>query len=280
VPTTFVQQAVAARMRIPVVRVPLCVRLGDFPRNGRQIFHLPSNRPVILCMFDTGSHVDRKNPSAAIEAVDRACAAGHDPLLLIKAARTELHHGLADRLRREVRHVECRILEGWLDRPQTLSLIDACDMVVSLHRSEGFGLILAEAMAMGKAVVATGYSGNMDFMSPMNSFPVHYTLTSLQKAVGPYPAGACWAEPDVEHAAHLIGEVLDHPEQARQVGSRAAADIARSYSVDAVAEVIRKRLASLGFRFPAQASGTARHRPANRPDRVLDSEPGLARKVA
>ena len=73
-------------------------------------------------------------------------------------------------------------------------------------------------MALGKPVVATGYSGNMDFMTPMNSFLVDYKLTTLKQAVGPYPAGACWADPDVEHAARLIGEVLDDPERARQVG--------------------------------------------------------------
>ena len=199
---------------------------------------------------------------------------------MIKAARTDLYRGLANRLRKKVKHAECRILEGWLSREETLSLIDACDMLVSLHRSEGFGLILAEAMALEKPVVATGYSGNMDFMNPMNSFLVDYKLTTLKKAVGPYPAGGRWADPDIEHAAHLIGEVLDHPERARQVGRRAAEDIAQNYSVEAVAELIRKRLAGQGFLFAAPAINAAEHRPVRRPGHDPDHKPTIADKAA
>ena len=195
VPTAFVQQAVAARMRVPVVRMPHCVRIGKLPGNGREAFNLPQDRPVILCMFDTASIVARKNPMAAIEAVKRACLAGQDPILVIKAARTDLQPGLAGRLRKQFKHAECRIVEGWLSRQQTLSLIDACDMFLSLHRSEGFGLILAEAMALGKPVVATGYSGNMDFMNQMNSFPVNYKMTTLKETLGPYPAGPAGPSP-------------------------------------------------------------------------------------
>ncbi len=227
-------------------------------------------------MFDRGSYVDRKNPLAAIEAVDRACAAGYDPLLVIKAARADLDSGLANRLHKKVKHAELRIIEDWLSRQQTLSLIDACDMLVSLHRSEGFGLILAEAMALEKPVVATGYSGNMDFMNPMNSFPVQYKLTTLEQAVGPYPAGACWADPDVEHAAHLISEVLDDPEHARQVGRRAAEEIARNYSVAAVTELIRNRLACQGFTFAVPAGAGA----ARRPHHDLGYQSGFARAAS
>ena len=279
-PTTFVQQAVAMRMRIPVVRIPYCIQIDKSVHDGRKTFDLPQDRPVILCMFDTASLVDRKNPMGAIEAVDRACAAGHDPLLVIKAARTELDRGLANRLLKEVKHVECRIVEGWLDRQQTLSLIEACDVFVSLHRSEGFGLILAEAMAYGKPVVATGYSGNMDFMNSMNSFPVDYQLTTLKDTVGPYPAGARWAEPDVEHAAFLIREILDRPEHARKIGRRAAEDIARCYSVEAVSELIRKRLESLGFSMRASADVPDRLSPAGRLNRDVGREPIVANKAA
>ena len=89
VPTAFVQQAVAARMRVPVVRIPHCVQIGKLPGNGREAFNLPQDRPVILCMFDTASIVARKNPMAAIEAVERACLAGQDPILV--------HQGRPDR---------------------------------------------------------------------------------------------------------------------------------------------------------------------------------------
>ena len=228
------------------------------------------------CACSTGAVTSsgriRRRPSRRSTA---PVAAGRDPLLVIKAARADLDRGLANRLRKKVKYAECHILESWLSREETLSLIAACDMLVSLHRSEGFGLILAEAMALGKPVVATGYSGNMDFMNAMNSFPVDYKLTTLKKAVGPYPAGARWADPDIEHAAHLIGEALDHPRRARQIGRQAAEDIARDYSLEAVAETIRKRFAIQGFTFAAPG-GAATSRPQHDPDR----KPMLVRRAA
>jgi glycosyltransferase involved in cell wall biosynthesis len=247
VPSTFVQRAVAARARVPVICMPHCVQFASPPQSRRSHFGLPENRPLVLCMFDTGSYSERKNPLAAIRAVKQAAAGGPDPLLVIKVGRPEYEDGLLDELHREVQHLDCRIIEGWLERDETLDLIATCDMFVSLHRSEGFGLILAEAMALGKPVVATAYSGNMDFMTPTNSFPVGYELATLPCDVGPYPAGSRWAEPDVEHAARLIRSVLNDPAHTCEVGRRAAADIAAMLSAEAISRRILERLERLGF---------------------------------
>jgi glycosyltransferase involved in cell wall biosynthesis len=247
VPSTFVQQAVAARASVPVICMPHCIQVSQGPRKGRSAFGIPEDRTAILCMFDTASYTERKNPMAAIHAVKRACAGGPAPLLVIKVARPELHAGLLERLRAETQNLNCLIVEDWLSREDTWSLIDACDMFVSLHRAEGFGLILAEAMALGKPVVATGYSGNMDFMNSMNSFPVDYALTTLEQDIGPYPAGSHWAEPDLNHAAGLIRDLLENPDKARRAGQRAAMDIARTLSVDAVARRVQRRLTRFGI---------------------------------
>jgi len=255
VPSCFVQQAVSQRARIPVVRIPHGVAVAPPDRDYRDYFALPRNRPAVLVMFDTGSFSERKNPLAAIHAVKRAAAAGHDPLLVIKIGRPELQAPLLQELAREVRHVDCKIIHGWLSRKETLGLISACDLLVSLHRSEGFGLILAEAMGLGKPVVATGYSGNMDFMNTANSFLVNYALTTLDRDIGPYPAGFRWAEPDIRHAADLIGRILEDPRHAAAVGRRAAGDIAAQLSPEAVGRQIRQRLNLLGF----SAAGNPRH---------------------
>lgn len=251
VPSTFVQQAVAARARIPVVCIPHCITPPSFSSFDRASFGIPSDRPVVLCMFDAGSYSERKNPLGAIEAFKRACAqVGHDPLLVIKVGRPELENGLFVELQKAVQHIDCHIIEGWLNREQTWGLINACDAFVSLHRSEGFGLVMAEAMALGKPVIGTGYSGNMDFMNPTNSFLVNYQLTTLKNNVGPYPVGARWAEPDLDHAADQIRTVLENSEWANSVGIQAAADVARNLSVEAVGQRILNRLNRLGFSFP------------------------------
>ena len=101
------------------------------------------------------------------------------------------------------RHPRAATLDG---------LTAACDAYVSLHRSEGLGLPLIEAMYLGKPVIATGYGGVTDFLDDETGFVVHHRLATLQRSHGPYPAGAVWAEPDIAHAAALMRALADAPE--------------------------------------------------------------------
>ena len=116
------------------------------------------------------------------------------------------------------------------------------DCYVSLHRGEGFGLTMAEAMALGKPVIATGYSGNLDFMSPTNSLPVGYRLLEITEDAGPYAKGMHWADPDVDHAASLMRKVFDDRAFAARVGAQARETMAAEYGLDAAAGVARRRL--------------------------------------
>ena len=138
--------------------------------------------------------------------------------------------------------------------PNAIALLASCDAYVSLHRAEGFGMGLAEAMALGKPVIATGYSGNMDFMTVNNSYPVRYdlrTITEDDHALQPvctqlYAPGGTWAEPDLDHAAAQMRRVVENPAEAAQVSRRARADIHALYSRAAVGALIRERLDTLG----------------------------------
>jgi glycosyltransferase involved in cell wall biosynthesis len=120
-----------------------------------------------------------------------------------------------------------------------------CDAYVSLHRSEGFGLTLTEAMNMGKPVIATAYSGNMDFMTASNSFPVKYRLVEIEKNHGPYTKGCEWAEPDLDHAAELMRYVYLHRDHAAEVGKRAQQDVCSQLHPKTVGRMIRERLLKL-----------------------------------
>jgi glycosyltransferase involved in cell wall biosynthesis len=146
------------------------------------------------------------------------------------------------RLRDEVRDLGGRIIEGTLPRSETNALLAACDCYASLHRAEGFGLTLAEAMLLGKPTVATAYSANLDFMTPQNSFLVSNRLVELKSAIGPYPAGAVWAEPDVEHAVEHLRFVFEHRDDARQIGLRAKQDLEPLLDPTAAARRIARRL--------------------------------------
>jgi glycosyltransferase involved in cell wall biosynthesis len=122
--------------------------------------------------------------------------------------------------------------------------------LLSLHRAEGFGLAPAEMMRLGKAVVATGWSANMDFMAEHNSLPVRYTLKPLQHEVGPYPAGPLWAEADEEHAAWCLVKLAQQADWRQRLGQAASHSIRTRLSPQAVGERIAQRLKTLGHWHP------------------------------
>ena len=121
----------------------------------------------------------------------------------------------------------------------------SCDAYVSLHRSEGFGLTLAEAMFYGKPVIATAYSGNVDFFGVGNGFPVRYELATLDEDAGPYARGSRWAEPDVVHAAEQMRRVVSDDAERRRVSEQARRDVRRQLSLEAVGGVLQKRFDEL-----------------------------------
>jgi glycosyltransferase involved in cell wall biosynthesis len=147
------------------------------------------------------------------------------------------------------------LIDADLSRQQMYGLLSVCDCYVSLHRAEGFGLGIAESMALGKPVIATAHSGNMDFMTPANSFGVNYTLrpiTTEDHAQQPflldvYQANPeqLWGEPDIDHAAELMRYVCEHPDEARQRGETALRDMAEGWSVEAIGARIHDRLDTL-----------------------------------
>ena len=134
----------------------------------------------------------------------------------------------------------------WIDktisRQELTDLFRACDAYASLHRAEGFGLTIAEAMAMEKPVIATAYSGNVDFFNINNGWPVRYELVELEADVGPYRAGWVWAEPDVDHAAEQMRSVYRNSAEREQRTRRAKADVEKYLSPTAVGKILSERL--------------------------------------
>jgi glycosyltransferase involved in cell wall biosynthesis len=255
VPSTFVQEAVAAVSPVPVYKIPhaIACRVSEDlePQALRQRFGLPIDQRLALVMYDFHSYSYRKNPKAAIQAFRRAATGRNDVALVIKTMGGELHPQALSELRGAIAGMrQVVLIDEVYTRQQVWNLQSCCDMMISLHRAEGFGLALAEMMSMGKAVVATGWSSNTDFMSDANSMLVKYELKPLEKAMGAYPAGPVWAEADIEHAADCIIRLLDEPGLARRLGEQARQDITRSLSREAVGRLALRRLAALGQRYP------------------------------
>lgn len=243
VASQFIQAAVASVSPVPVVTMPIPVRSPVTPTRTRGELGLPPDRLIFLSSFDGRSYVERKNPFAVVRAFRMAFGPSSTQATLLMKS-----HGLppatAERLRREVEGVSGVLVDRTLNRDDTDALFHACDAYVSLHRSEGFGLPLAEAMTIGKPAVATGYSGNMDFMTDENSYPIPYRMVQLSEDHGPYRAGEEWAEPDIEQAAAVMQRIADSPEEAAETGALAQRELRRRYNATAVRDAIRTRLAT------------------------------------
>jgi glycosyltransferase involved in cell wall biosynthesis len=120
--------------------------------------------------------------------------------------------------------------------------MECCDAYVSLHRSEGLGLTMAEAMLLGKPVIASNYSGNLDFMDSSNSLLVPCEITTLKRAIPPYGAGLRWAQPSEEHAMRFMRRLYENPAWARELGAKAQANARRSMSIEVAGARMRERI--------------------------------------
>jgi glycosyltransferase involved in cell wall biosynthesis len=130
-----------------------------------------------------------------------------------------------------------------LTRERLCSLYQLCDCYVSPHRSEGFGLTIATAMYYGKPVIATGYSGNMDFTNEENAFLIDYSLMPVAEEAGEYRKNYAWAEPCTADLVRLLKEVVTNPEESRARAARGREFVRRNFSRAAVESAIRARLA-------------------------------------
>lgn len=251
VPSTFVHDAVASVSPVPVFKVPHALQFAPTPGVQRSQFGLPEGRQLVLVMYDFHSYQYRKNPQAAIAAY-RLAAQSHPQLtLVIKTINSQHHPEAFAQLQASVQDLPNVVfINDFLTRQQTWDLQHCCDILLSLHRAEGFGLAPAEMMYLGKPVVATGWSANMDFMNAANSLPVRHELKALDRDLGAYPAGPLWAEADIEHAAWCLGQLVSQPGLAERLGAQAAQDIRHQLGPATVGRQIRQRLQMLGHWYP------------------------------
>jgi glycosyltransferase involved in cell wall biosynthesis len=192
---------------------------------GRRWFNIPEHAFVVMFAFDFSSYAARKNPFAVLDAFE---------LLVSRRPQAPLHAlikykgGNPDSPERKALEARIARLNG---RVQTITreisdnevknLFRNVDVFVSLHRAEGFGRGLAEAMALGTPVVATGWSGNMDFMDADTALLVQHRLVPVQAGEYLFPDGQHWADPDIAQASRLIEQVMDHPAESRAMAERA-----------------------------------------------------------
>lgn len=246
-PSRFIAEALA-RLGKPVLPMLPGVELPRFAAKGKAAFGMSADRFTFAVMFDVNSRLARKNPQAAVDAFRRAFRPTDAVELVVKMTPASRPSRAVDELRAACGAANVKLIEAVFSRDDTLAFLAAADAVVSLHRSEGLGLPLAEAMLLGKPAVGTGYSGNLDFMTPTNSYLVDYSRVPIAEDDPPYARGMVWAEPSVEHAAALMRRIAADPEAAKALGMRAKTEVTATLSVAVAGRRMRDRLAEIASR--------------------------------
>jgi glycosyltransferase involved in cell wall biosynthesis len=246
--SSFIQDSLARVSPVPVVRVPLALPpQPQIDHNlNRSDFGFPGDAFIFLFIFDFASVLERKNPVGLIKAFKMAFGDRSDAMLLLKVVHSKSYPSELKVLKAACLNSNVRILDRVLNRPQLNALLSISDCFTSLHRSEGFGIPIAEAMILEKPVIVTSYSGNMDFTTPANSFLVKYKLVEIDRDYGPYRKGWVWADPDLEHAAELMRYVYENRAKAGEAGHRAKQDILELFHPTVMSRQIRDRLIGIG----------------------------------
>ena len=249
-PSAFIRDAIAKAVTKPVAHMPLACEVRRRALRSRRRFGIRDSAYAFLFAFDFLSYVERKNPFAVIEAFRALIRARpfDDVVLVIKTNNSERRPEMAARFHEAVAELREHIvvIDTTLSELEMKSLIWLTDCFVSLHRSEGFGRGLSEAMALAKPVIATGYSGNMDFCDERVAKLAPYRLIPLREGDYPHWEDQHWADADVEAATRAMCELVDDPAAGRALGARARIHLLTNFSYLSAGLRYIKRLPQVG----------------------------------
>ena len=241
-PSQFCKQAIEPKVDIPVKVIPHSVWQELESENGN--LNIDLSKYTFCSMFDCLSVPERKNIRATIEAFELAFDGSTDVQLLIKVVNLDTQNNFSTFLKEKVKNNSAiKLLPQYMERAEIYRFLELSDCFVSLHRSEGFGLAIAEAMLLGKPVITTNWSGNTDFCNSGNTFLVDYKLVKLEQDYGPYKEGQIWADPLIEHAAVLMGKVKRDRSLAERHAQQASNDVKEKLSPHAIGQLMHLQLA-------------------------------------
>lgn len=245
-PSWFIKESLETACKKSVIHMPLACEVVMTSLISRRYFGIPETDYTFLFFFDIRSYTSRKNPRAVIESFRRLLKARPfaKVRLILKINGAEMAPDVMRQLHDELTGIanHVTILHQLMTDNEAKNLVRCCDCFVSLHRSEGFGRGISEAMALGKPVIATGYSGNMEFMNTDVSFPVAYDLIPLCEGEYPHGENQVWADPDIEVAANYMVKLTDEPELGWAIGKMARTHMKKNYSYSAIGLNYRTRI--------------------------------------
>jgi hypothetical protein len=254
-PTQFIREMLQrdAPRDVVITHMPLSLQIPKVDTTlARTDFRL-DGRFFFLFVFDFRSVMKRKNPLGLVAAFRSAFQLNEGPVLVIKCVNGEKRPAEFSELLSAVKGMDdIVVINEYFEAEKSAALMNLCDCYVSLHRSEGLGLTIAEAMLLGKPVIATGYSGNLDFMSPDTSYLVPWKRVKVGKGAEAYSSRATWAEPNIEVAAEMMRSVYENPEQARAKALSGQRDLEQRFGHEIVGARMKARLEEIWETFDGE----------------------------
>ena len=248
-PSDFTAAAIAMKSPLPVITMPHAIGFEQPAGSAGELrtrFRLPPDKFLFLTLFDLNSYSARKNPRAAIDAFRQSGLAGQGAALVLKIQNVTGNEADFAALQASVRDLPDTVLiTETLPRADIYALEAACDVFVSLHRSEGFGLAVAESMFLGKPAITTDWSATAEYVTPENGCPVRARLVTLERNHGPYPRGATWADPDPADAAAQMRRLFSDRALAAKLGAAARQTMHARFAPAVIGARYRQRLASI-----------------------------------
>lgn len=244
-PSEFISESIRKKTNKPVITVPYHVMVPTDDKYDREYFGLHKDEFLFLMMFDCGSMMERKNPQAVVEAFEKAFEAQEKkPGLVIK-----INGATSYDMKKLKEYINGKsniyLINQIFTKVEINSLIKCVDTVISLHRAEGFGLVMAEAMLSGVPCIATNWSANTEFMDSHTACMVNYELVKLDKEIGPYKRGSRWAEPDIDQAAMYMRKLFLEPEYGRKKAKLAREYIIRHLGLDRAVSIVHDRVVAI-----------------------------------
>ena len=244
-PSVFNCESIRTKANVPVTLIPYGIAADFDEKYDREYFELPNDKFLFLSMYDANSTIQRKNPIGAVKAFKKAFTPKDNTVGLVIKINNPTDEDLAIINEELQGYTNIYFIKNTMSKVEVNSLIKAVDVFVSLHRAEGFGLVIAEAMLLGTPVVATDWSANVDFMNEENSCPVSYELKQLGQDYFFYKAYQHWAEPDINNAAEYMVRLLNDKEYYEKLCKNAKQYIETNFSIQKSAEAISKRISEI-----------------------------------
>lgn len=239
----FVETTYSKCSTVPVNYVPMAVDIPKPTRCLRRELLLPSQDFLFYILFDGNSHLRRKNPLAAVQAFVKAFPKEEGVGLVIKVMNVKENDQDWQKIK-ELAYLDDRIhlITSMMSRQDIINFMHSCDAYISLHRSEGFGRVIAESMLLGKPVIVTNFSGNLDFCSEKTSYLVDGDLVPLKPGDYPMWEGQYWCDADINLASHKMQDVLQDKDKRNRVAEEGKRFILKHHSIKSVAQKYKARL--------------------------------------